>query len=143
MVPEEYADLIRRGYEAWNSGDRSWVLQHLAPDVEWVTPADDPDHDVYRGHDAVISFWEEWRAAVGPLRFDLVKMVVAEPHVLVITRRTGRGHQSGLEISDEVCQLFTFEDDLCIRVQEFYDRAAAARAAGMRITVEGVQPPRP
>jgi ketosteroid isomerase-like protein len=42
LVSDGYADLLRRGYEAWNAGDRSWVLEHLSPEVEWVTPPDDP-----------------------------------------------------------------------------------------------------
>lgn len=126
----DYADLIRRGYEAWNSGDRSWVLEHLSPDVEWVTPADDPDQGRYRGHAEVIGFWDQWRAAVGQLEFTIVELIEAPPHVLVITKRRGKGQHSGLEVSDEVCQVFTFDGGLCVRVREFYDRAAAMRAAG-------------
>jgi ketosteroid isomerase-like protein len=129
-VSERYADLIRRGYEAWNAGDRSWVLEHLSPDVEWVTPPDDPDQGHYHGHDEVIAFWDQWRGAVGQLAFEIQELIEAPPHVLVITRRSGVGSHSGLEVSDEVCQVFTFEDDLCIKVREFYDRAAAMRAAG-------------
>jgi ketosteroid isomerase-like protein len=130
LVSERYADLIRRGYDAWNAGDRSWVLEHLSPDVEWVAPSDDPDPDVYRGHDEVIGFWDQWRAAVGQLEFDIIELIEAPPHALVITRRSGTGTHSGLAVSDEVCQVFTFEGDLVTRVQEFYDRGAAMRAAG-------------
>jgi len=130
LVSDQYADLIRRGYEAWNSGDRTWVLEHLSPDVEWVTPPDDPDSGRYHGHDEVIAFWDQWRSAVGQLEFEIRELVEAPPHVLVITKRSGIGIQSGLAVSDEICQVFTFDDGLCIRVQEFYDRAAAMRAAG-------------
>ena len=129
-VSEYYADLIRRGYDAWNAGDRSWVLEHLSPDVEWIAPSDDPDPDVYRGHDAVIGFWNQWRSAVGQLEFEIRELIEAPPHVLAVTRRSGTGTHSGLAVSDEVCQVFTFEGDLCVKVQEFYDRAAAMRAAG-------------
>ena len=130
FVSERYADLIRRGYEAWNAGDRSWVLEHLSPDVEWITPPDDPDHGRYVGHDAVIEFWDQWRSAVGQLEFEIRELIEAPPHVLVITRRSGTGIQSGLPVSDEICQVFTFDDGLCVRVQEFYDRTAAMQAAG-------------
>jgi uncharacterized protein len=132
VVSERYADLIARGYEAWNAGDRSWVLEHLSPDVEWVTPPDDPDHGRYRGHDEVIGFWDQWRSAVGQLEFEIQELVEVPPHVLAITRRSGTGAQSGLPVSDEVCQVFTFDGDLCVKVEEFYDRAAAMRAAGSR-----------
>jgi ketosteroid isomerase-like protein len=136
-VPEDYADLIRRGYEAWNAGDRSWVLEHLAPDVEWITAPDDPDYARYRGHDEVIAYWDQWRSAVGQLEFDILELIEAPPQVLVITRRSGTGAHSGLAVSDEVCQVFTFDGDVCVKVQEFYDRAAAIEAAGASPTEIG------
>jgi ketosteroid isomerase-like protein len=129
-VSERYADLIRRGYESWNAGDRSWVLEHLSPDVEWITPPTDPEPGHYRGHDEVIAFWDRWRSAVGQLEFDIQELIEAFPHVLVVTKRSGTGAHSGLSISDEICQVFTFEGELCVKVQEFYDRAAALHAVG-------------
>ena len=131
-MSDGYADLIRRGYDAWNAGDRSWVLEHLSPDVEWITPPEDPDQGHYRGHDDVIGFWDQWRAAVGQLEFDIVELIETLPNVLVVTKRRGKGAHSGLEVSDEVCQVFTFDGDVCIRVQEFYDRAAALETAGVK-----------
>lgn len=138
-VPEEYADLIKRGYDAWNAGDRSWVLEHLAPDVEWATPPDDPEPGVYHGHDEVIGFWDQWRAAVGQLEFEIIELLRSGPHTLVVTKRTGTGAHSGLEVSDRICQVFTFEGSQCIRVREFYDRDAALAAAGVTTATEAEQ----
>lgn len=129
-MSERYGDLIRAGYAAWNAGDRSWVLKHLSPDVEWITPSDDPDQGHYRGHDEVIGFWDQWRSAVGQLEFEIQELIEAPPNVLVITKRSGTGAHSGLSVSDEVCQVFTFDGEVCVKVQEFYDRAAAMSAAG-------------
>ena len=42
-------------------------------------------------------------------------------HVVAYARRKGRGEHSGLEISDKVIQVFTFEQEKCVRVHEFYD----------------------
>jgi ketosteroid isomerase-like protein len=127
-----YGNLIRDGYEAWNGGDRSFVLGHLSSDVVWITPPDDPDQGVYRGHEAVKSFWDQWHAAVGQLQFELVELNEAKNRVLAVVRRSGVGHHSGLEVSDLVCQVFFFDDDgTCSLVREFYDRSKAAAAAGM------------
>ena len=39
---------------------------------------------------------------------------------------------TGLQISDKIAQVFRFNDeDKCVRVQEFYDRGTALRAAGL------------
>lgn len=133
-MPEDLERLVLEGYRAWNTGDRRWVLEHMTPEVEWIPPLDDPDSRTYRGHEEVVRFWDEWRAAVGPLRFDLVEVSSSDRDVLVHARRHGKGSHSGLEVADEVVQIFSFDDeDKCFRVREFYDRGqamAAVREAG-------------
>ena len=124
-------ELVRQGYEAWNQGDRSWVLEHMAPDIEWITPPEDPDPGVYRGYEGVEQFWAQWRAAVGQLSFEPEELVAVGDHVVVTARRSGRGEHSGLEVSDRVIQVFTFEEDKCVRVHEYYDRDAALRELGV------------
>ena len=133
-----YGKLIREGYEAWNHGDRTFVLEHLSPDVVWVTPPDDPDQGVYRGHEAVRGFWDQWQAAVGQLQFELEELVEAGNRVLAVVKRSGVGHHSGLDVSDVVCQVFFFEDEgKCGLVREFYDRSKAAAAAGIAEREDG------
>jgi ketosteroid isomerase-like protein len=132
------AELIRNGYEAWNAGDRSFVLGHLAPDVVWITPPDDPDQGVHRGHEGLTRFWDAWRAAVGQLRFEVIDIAEHDDRVLAVVKRSGVGRQSGLEVSDVVCQVFFFDErDVCRLVREFYDRAAAESAAGFPPSSEG------
>ena len=127
-----YGNLIRTGYEAWNQGDRSYVLDHLSPDAVWVTPPDDPDQGVYRGHDAITGFWDQWRAAVGQLRFDVLDILETGDRVVVEVKRSGVGSHSGLAVSDTVCQVFFFDQGgKCSLVREFYDRKAASAAAGI------------
>ncbi len=130
-MAETRTELVRRGYEAWNSGDRSWVLEHMSEDVEWVTPPEDPDPGTYRGYQGVEKFWSQWRAAVGQLSFQIEHIFEVGDHVVVTARRSGRGEHSGLEVSDRVVQVFTFADEKCVRVSEYYDRAAALRAVGV------------
>jgi ketosteroid isomerase-like protein len=126
----ERIELVKRGYEAWNSGDRSWVLEHMSEDVEWISPPEDPDPGTYRGHEGVEQFWAQWRAAVGQLRFTAEETIEAGDHVVVVARRSGRGETSGLEVSDQVIQVFTFEGEKCVLVREYYDRAKALREIG-------------
>jgi ketosteroid isomerase-like protein len=126
-MTESHLDLIRRGYQSWNSGDREWVLDHMSEEVEWITPPEDPDPGTYRGHRGVERFWAQWRAAVGQLQFEPQEMVEEGDHVLVVALRSGRGEHSGLNVSDRVVQVFTFEGDTCVRVRETYDRSEAMR----------------
>ena len=132
MARREYVDLVREGYEAWNRGDRQWVLEHMDPAVEWVTSPDDPDPSTYVGYEGVERFWEQWRGAVGQLSFDPEEFIPAGEHVVVVARRIGKGEHSGIEIADRVVQVFTFResDGKCVRVREFYDRGEALESVG-------------
>ena len=123
---------MRQGYEAWNSGDRSWVLEHMSPEVEWVTPPEDPEAGHYHGFEGVQAFWNQWRAAVGQLRFEPTEFIDAGDHVVVCAKRSGIGEQSGLEVSDTVVQVYSFEGAKCVRVQEFYGKQEALRSVGLQ-----------
>jgi len=127
-MSEELVQLVEQGYEAWNSGDRAWVLEHMSPQIEWITPEDDPDPGTYRGYEGVETYWSQWRAAVGQLHFKIEEILDAGDSVVVVARRQGKGEHSGLEISDRVIQVFEFEDSKCVRVHEYYDRDAALSA---------------
>ncbi len=120
-MKEDRAELVRRGYDAWNSGDRSWVLEHMTDDIVWVTPPEDPDASVYRGYLGVQRYWDEWKEEVGDLRFEALRFLQAGDSVLVVVRRTGHGRSSGIDVSDEVVQVFDFDGERCYRVREFYD----------------------
>lgn len=130
-MPEDLVQLVHDGYAAWNRGDRSWVLDHMSPEVEWITPSEDLDRGTYRGYEGVEEFWAQWRAAVGQLSFVPEKTIAAGEHVVVFARRAGRGEHSGLNVSDQVIQVFSFEGGTCVRVREFYDREEALREIGI------------
>jgi ketosteroid isomerase-like protein len=68
-MSKELVQLVEKGYEAWNAGDRGWVLDHMSEDIEWITPEDDPDPNTYHGYRGVEEYWAQWRAAVGQLSF--------------------------------------------------------------------------
>lgn len=132
LMTESLIDLVRRGYRAWNDGDREWVLARMAEDVEWTTPPEDPEPGTYRGHRGVERFWDQWAAAVGRLIFHPVEVIEAGEHVIVTARREGTGEHSGLNVSDRVTQVFTFRGDgLCAKVGEFYDPDDALRSVGI------------
>jgi hypothetical protein len=125
-------NLVREGFEAWNSEDPQWVLNHMSPEVEWVAPERDPFPGTYKGFEGVQEFWNRWRNAVGQLKFAPEEVIDGGDHVVVIAFRWARNDITGLQIEDKIAQVFSFDqNDKCIRVQEFYDRGAALKAAGL------------
>jgi len=129
-MSRQKVELVQRGYDAWNKGDKQWVLDHMSEDIEWIAPPEDPDPGTYRGHHGVEQFWAQWRAAVGQLHVEPKEMLDAGDHVVVTALRSGRGEKSGLDVSDTVIQVFSFEGETCVRVRESYDKAEALRAIG-------------
>jgi len=140
-MSKELVQLVQRGYEAWNAGDRGWVLDHMSEDVQWITPEDDPDPGTYTGYAGVQEYWAQWRAAVGQLNFLVEEMIDAGDNVVVVARRQGRGEHSGLEISDRVIQVFHFDGDKCTSVHEYYDRDAALGALTGKPATEAADSP--
>ena len=125
-------NLVRQGFEAWNSEDPQWVLEHMSPEVEWVAPERDPFPGTYKGYEGVQEFWTRWRNAVGQLKFAPEEVIDADDHIVVIAHRWARNEITGLRIEDKIAQVFTFDgEDKCVRVQEFYARSRALQAAGL------------
>jgi ketosteroid isomerase-like protein len=139
-VSRELVQLVRQGYDAWNKGDRGWVLEHMSEDILWITPPEDPDPGTYEGYQGVEQYWAQWRAAVGQLHFVIEEMLDAGRAVVVVARRQGRGEHSGLEISDRVIQVFHFDENAkCIEVHEYYDRDAALSTLRGKRTAEAAE----
>lgn len=131
-MSERRVQLVRQGFDAWNAEDPQWVLEHMSPQVEWITPDTDPYPGTYRGYEGVQEFWTRWRNAVGKLAFAIEEVIDAGHQVVVIARRRGRNDQTGLQVDDKIAQVFSFDDqDVCVRVEEFHGREGALRAAGL------------
>src|SRR3954469_19052632 len=88
-------NLVREGFEAWNSEDPDWVLDHMTPEVGWIAPECDPFPGTYTGYEGVQEFWSRWRGAVGQLRFAPEEVIDAGEHIVVISHRTPLGTQRG------------------------------------------------
>jgi ketosteroid isomerase-like protein len=141
-VGQRYIELIQQGYDAWNRGDRQWVLDHMTGDVEWISPPDDPDPGTFSGYEGVQQFWDNWRELFGQLQFQPLEFEDLGDHVLVVAQRLGIGNVSGVRVEEQVIQVFSFgSDERCYRVREFYDRdKATASVRGGSVAADGGQP---
>ena len=124
-------ELVRRGYDAWNRGDREWILEHMAPGFQWATPPDDPDPGIHLGHEGVEHYWDAWREVFGHLKLQVEELIDGGSKVVAVVRRLGIGSVSGVEVQERVLQVFTLRDGKAIRCEEFYDRQQALEAAGL------------
>ena len=74
---------------------------------------------------AWLSLWEGWRC-------EAERYLAAGEFVLVLTRYTGRGKQSGASIYTEGAHLWTLRDGRVIRLEVFSSRAKRLMSPGSR-----------
>ena len=58
-MSQENVEIVRRGIDAWNRGDRAEALAHYAPEAEWHTSGEFADQGIYRGHAGIERLWTE------------------------------------------------------------------------------------
>ena len=137
-MSEENVEIVRRSYDAWESGNIDSWLEFFDPEVEWVPPPAWAALEVGRGTEALVlhghagirefldvigEMWDEQE--VEPERF-----LDAGDRVLVLVRLRVRG-RGGVEIDEPWAHLITLRNGKAIRVELYPDRAEALEAAGL------------
>jgi uncharacterized protein len=129
-MSQENVAIIRRAFDAYTAGDIEKVLtlcdQDIvitqAPEVPGVPPQQ-------RGHDGVLEAFGLWPEQWDDFRIEILR-VVADPgdHVVVVTRQSGRGKQSGVEVVGEFTFAFAVRDGKITEWRIFVDEAQAMAA---------------
>jgi ketosteroid isomerase-like protein len=130
-VSGENVELVRRYYEAWNSGDVGAVVAALSPEVEWHGHPRLPEPGPYRGRDQVERWMGQFREAWGELSARPVELIDAGDSVVALVHMTGRGRGSGVDVSGgaDVHVLTLGEDGLTF--MRIYPGDVAADSAGL------------
>ena len=92
----------------------------------------DPDPATYRGLDAIGKVFRAWVDAYPDLRVEPLEIRASGHRVFVWMRFEGHGAESGVPIDMERGQACTVEDAKIWRVEEYFHRADAVAAAGLR-----------
>jgi ketosteroid isomerase-like protein len=126
---EQNEELVRFGYDWFNREKEpppTWL-----PDGEFINSTEDPDHATHRGIDAIRQQHRDWFEAYPDLHVEPLEIRSHGDMVFVWTRFTGHGADSGAEMQMELAHVITVESGRTRRIQEFFDRAEALRAAGL------------
>src|SRR5436309_6218456 len=118
---------IERLYQEFSAGEAERAFAAYDPDIEWdATRAPwllelgfDP---VYHGHDGVRAAMSGYFEAWDSIEFEAHEIVDAGDQVLAFVRATARGRSSGVEVTYEHPQLWTFRDGLIVRMRVYADR---------------------
>jgi ketosteroid isomerase-like protein len=116
------AGLVREIIDALNRGDVDGMLARMHPDFEWTPLESSPIARVYRGHDQVRHYVEDWWAALDSIRLHLDDVSEVDGRVVTVVCGTGRGRASGLELDSRFCQVWTVRDGLAVAMAEYATR---------------------
>jgi ketosteroid isomerase-like protein len=118
--------LVREIIEALNRGDIDGMLERMHADFEWRPLESSPvAGGVYRGHEQVRRYVEDWLGTFDDLRLDLEDPAEVADRVVVMVHGHGRGRASGLQLDTRFCQLWTVRDGTAIEMGEYATREQA------------------
>lgn len=126
-MSEENVDLVRGGYDDFNSGNLDGVIARFHDEIEWIEPGGgNAPSGTFRGPESVRS---EVFAAV-PESFDEFTVTVEEARdegdtVVVTSRFTGR-NKSGTELNAAAEQVWEIRDGKIARLENRPDQEAWA-----------------
>ena|SRR5687768_15878799 len=136
-MSQENVEVVRRGYEAFDSGDLESALALFDPDVE-VLMAEEAGgvslldlSKTYRGVEGVIAFLRQMSEAWGEVRWVPERYFDAGDEVVVFIRLIAKGKGSGVAVNQSMAHLCTVRSAKLARLETFWRRDAALEAAGL------------
>ena len=118
--------LVREIIEALNRGDVGGMLARMDRDFEWrPLEASPAAGGVYRGHEQVRRYVEDWLTTFDNLRLDLEEPTEVADRVIAVVHGHGRGRASGLQLDTRFCQVWTVRDGTAVGMEEYATRELA------------------
>jgi ketosteroid isomerase-like protein len=130
MPAVDMEELVRWAYAYFNREHEpppTWL-----PDGEFVNAREDPDHATYRGIEAIRKQHQGWFDSYPDLTLEPLEIRVNGDRVFVWVQFSGHGADSGLAMDMELAHVLTRDEEgRTRRLEEFFDRGEALRAAGI------------
>jgi ketosteroid isomerase-like protein len=128
----ENVELVRQGFEAFNSGDIDRILSFTGPDLEIeVPPGLSAEPDTYRGDAGVRRYFQSFDEAMGEVHFQAERFWDAAEAVVVDVRVTARGKQTAILVEQRAAQLWTIRGGRVIRIRAYASLSEALETIGL------------
>ena len=131
-MSNENAELIRRAYQAYASGDLDGMLEFVDPELEWtyLDPAlEHPILQVCHGRQELEQLLRHW--AEQGLRAELEEVTSAGELVMVGVRTPGVDAHHGRG-GDDTYSVFTVREGRIVALRDCRDRREAFQLAGIQ-----------
>ena len=120
--PKDNADVVRRGYAAFNSGDMQTLTELFHEKAVWHTPGRSSVSGDHRGRDAIFALFGRYAGETeGNFKADLLNVLTSDDgRVVGIHHNSAQRKGKTLEV--DCCITFEFKDGKVIDGREhFYD----------------------
>ena len=121
---------MRQGFAAFEEQGVEGLVPFLDPDFEMTTPpglAAEPD--TYRGHDGIRRYFQSFYEVMDDIRFEVLSFEdLGGGRVLMPSILRARGQATGIEVEQQVAQVWEVHDGLAMRCHVFAT-AEEARSA--------------
>ena len=108
------ADLVRRGYEAFNSGDVETLTEIIRDDAVLYQPGSTDVSGEYRGREAVLGFFGKLAGrSGGTFRAEMDELYASDRNAVVVHHATAQNGSRALDT--QTVLVFTLEDGLVTR----------------------------
>ena len=132
-MSRENVEVVRSALGAFDRNlDR--VAEFWDPDIDWRAIEGAPDDiGVFRGHDAMRRYYEQWYDMFGDLRGTVEELIDAgEDRVVAVFHVFARMKGSEAEVDMRLGIVCTVRNGLIVRGREYATREQALEAAGLR-----------
>jgi ketosteroid isomerase-like protein len=118
----ENAELVRRGYAAFNAGDMDTLTELFHENASWHTPGSSPVAGDRQGRDDVFAQFGRYGGDTGGTFKADLKWVAADDEGRVVGVHHNTGERNGKQLDTDACITFEIEDGQLVNGREhFYD----------------------
>ena len=129
VMSDQNVEVVRRMYEARDSGDAAGALAQFHPEVV-VDATARGDAGIGQGREELAAIIAEWIGEFNEWREEVEEMRDLGDSVCVVATQRGRGYKSGVEVEARYALLFEVRDDKITRMTMFRGLSEALEAAG-------------
>ena len=124
MGTQENIALVRRGYDAFSSGDMATLGQLFAEDAVWNSPGTGVISGPSEGRDAILAtFGELFTRSNGTFTVKATEFMGGDQRVVALHHV--HGERDGKVLDEDQVNVFTIEDGVVHEVQQFVADSAA------------------
>lgn len=121
MGAAENVALVRRGYEAFNTGDMNTLNQLFAEQASWHTPGRGPLSGDHEGREATFAYFGELGQRTGGTFRAVPERLIGDDEGRVVAIHHNSADRDGKHLDVECCLVFELEEGKVTEGREHFD----------------------